>query len=78
MKKLQRIELPKMNLHPEHRLSHQEMEQLHGGAGCVCLRNPFMVNDVCACDGNPFGLCKEVKCRTNQCINNFDKDDTFY
>lgn len=65
MKKLQRIELPKMNLHPEHRLSHQEMEQLHGGAGCICLKIKFYTNGTCACDQNPFGLCKDVKCNKN-------------
>ena len=63
MKKLQRIELPKMNLHPEHRLSHQEMEQLHGGAGCICLKSKFGEGETCTCYTNPFGICINVKCR---------------
>ncbi len=65
MKKLQRIELPKMNLHPEHRLSYEEMEQLNGGAGCICLRKKYYMNGTCACNKNPFGLCKDVKCNKN-------------
>lgn len=32
MKKLKKIELPKMNLHPEHRLSYDEMARLGGSA----------------------------------------------
>mgnify|MGYP001041318749 CR=1 FL=1 len=71
MKKLKKIELPKMNLHPEHRLSYDEMARLGGGGGCICLKTRFFMGGVCTCDNNPFGLCKEVKCNNDQCVNNF-------
>ena len=48
MKKLQRIELPKMDLHPDHRLSPEDMGFIQGGAGCICDKNPFNVNGGCA------------------------------
>lgn len=60
MKKLKKIESSKMNFNEDHRLTPQEMSQVTGGAGCICYRNPFYVNDVCACNEKNFGLCNKV------------------
>lgn len=61
MKKLQRIELPKMDLHPDHRLSSEDMGLIHGGAGCICNKRPFNLNGGCACNKKKFGICKDVE-----------------
>lgn len=60
MKNLKRIEMPKMDLHPRHRLSAESMENVRGGGGCICYRNPFNINAGCACNERAFGLCKQV------------------
>ena len=60
MKKLQRIELPKMDLHPDHRPSSEDMGFIHGGAGCICNKRPFNLNGGCACNNKKFGICSGV------------------
>lgn len=60
MKTLKRIELPKMNLDPNAKLSNEHMGGILGGGGCICHKNPLGLNDGCLCLKNSFGLCKNV------------------
>lgn len=77
MKKLKIVENPKMDFHPEHKMSADEMGFAKGGAGCICDKNPFNVNDGCLCNDNKFGICSGVNgggsgpgngCKTNYSV----------
>lgn len=60
MSKLKMIEGPKMDLHPQHELTPVNMSEIRGGAGCICDKNPFNLNNGCLCDENKFGICNQV------------------
>lgn len=60
MKKLKKIEASRFDMNPDAKLSPEEMSRLEGGAGCICLKNRFILNGFCVCDHNPFGLCTGV------------------
>ena len=60
MKKLKKLKLSEIDLNPANKLTPENMQELEGGAGCICDRNPFKVNSGCVCDDNSFGLCKYV------------------
>lgn len=61
MKKLKKLKLSEVDLNPESKLSVENMQNLDGGGGCICLRNSFMINSGCVCDINDFGICKNVR-----------------
>lgn len=67
MKKLKKIELSRVDLNPDAKLSSENMQNLEGGGGCICYNNPFNMWDgknpnssYCACYHNPFGFCSNV------------------
>lgn len=60
MKKLKKLRLSEIDLNPGNKLTSENMQELEGGAGCICNDNPFKINSGCVCDANPFGICKCV------------------